>query len=176
MKIFIETERLLLRELLPSDDKGMFELDSDPEVHKYLGNKPQLAIEESRKVIEFIRKQYADNGIGRWAMVQKETGEFIGWAGLKYMTVLTNGHINYYDLGYRLMRRHWEKGYATEAAKASLEYGLNELKQHKLYAMADINNAASRHVLKKIGFKQLAVFEYEGSLHHWFEIEKTKAK
>tara|TARA_R110002096_G_scaffold75045_4_gene177794 strand:- start:3284 stop:3463 length:180 start_codon:yes stop_codon:yes gene_type:complete len=54
MKFYIETERLILRELRPSDLNGMFELDSDPEVHKHLGNKPVKAIEESRKILDNI--------------------------------------------------------------------------------------------------------------------------
>ena len=81
MKTSIETERLLLRELLPTDDAGMFELDSNPEVHIYLGNKPVKSIEESREAIANIRQQYLENGIGRWAVILKETGEFIGWFG-----------------------------------------------------------------------------------------------
>jgi ribosomal-protein-alanine N-acetyltransferase len=78
MEPIIETKRLILRELLPVDDIGMFELDSDKAVHKYLGNKPVNTIEESRKIIEAIRQQYEDNGIGRWAVVEKSTGKFLG--------------------------------------------------------------------------------------------------
>jgi ribosomal-protein-alanine N-acetyltransferase len=78
----IETERLILRELLPTDDKAMFILDSNPNVHKFLGNQPVISIEESRKYISSIREQYLDNGIGRFAVILKETDEFIGWAGL----------------------------------------------------------------------------------------------
>ncbi len=81
MKIFAETDRLILRELLPTDVAGMFEMDSDPEVHRYLGNKPYSAIEESQANIEFIRRQYIENGIGRWATIEKETNNFVGWAG-----------------------------------------------------------------------------------------------
>ncbi len=68
MKIFAETERLILREILPEDDKGMFELDSDQDVHKYLGDNTVENIEQSRLIIANIRQQYAINGIGRWAI------------------------------------------------------------------------------------------------------------
>ncbi|WP_293308745.1 GNAT family N-acetyltransferase, partial [Pedobacter sp. UBA5917] len=101
MKIFAETERLILRELLPEDAAGMFEMDGDPEVHIFLGNKPVQSIEQSKADIEFIRKQYIDNGIGRWAVIEKETNSFIGWAGLKFIKEMNNNHSNYYDLGYR---------------------------------------------------------------------------
>lgn len=172
MKIFLETERLILRELLPTDDSGMFELDSDKDVHKYLGNQPFTKIEESREIIEFIRKQYVDNGIGRWAMISKETGEFMGWTGFKLMKELTNNHVNYYDLGYRLIKRFWGKGYATESAKACLQYGFGELKLDKIYGMADTNNTASRHVLEKAGLKYVETFDFRGDLHDWFRISK----
>ena len=69
MKIFAETERLILRELLPTDAEGMFEMDGDPEVHLYLGNNPVKSIEQSEADIEFIRKQYIEKCIGRWAVI-----------------------------------------------------------------------------------------------------------
>jgi ribosomal-protein-alanine N-acetyltransferase len=170
MKIFIETERLIIRELLPTDDEAMFELDSDKEVHKYLGNKPVTTIEQSRVVIALIRKQYEDNGIGRWAMIEKETGTFIGWTGLKLITERTNNHINYYDIGYRLIRKHWGKGYAYESAKASIDYGFNKLQLKEIYGMANAHNLASKKILIKSGLKHLETFELEGELTDWYKI------
>src|SRR5918993_1172509 len=99
--MIIETERLILREFLPSDDEGMFELDSNPEVHKYLGENPSHTIEQAREMIANIRQQYAENGIGRWAAIEKETGNFIGWSGLKFIREYENNRIHYYDVGYR---------------------------------------------------------------------------
>ena len=174
MKIFLETERLILRELLETDDAGMFELDSDKDVHKYLGNQPFTNIENSREMIRFIRKQYEDNGIGRWAMINNETNEFMGWTGLKLVKDLTNYHINYYDVGYRLIKRFWGKGYATESAKASIDYGFNELKLTDMFAMADVNNSASRHVLEKSGLKYVEDFNFRGDPHAWFKISKSE--
>ena len=83
MKKPIETERLLLRELLASDAESMFELNSDSQVMKYTGDKPFTHLDQSREVIESIRQQYQRFGVGRWAAVLKNTNEFIGWAGLK---------------------------------------------------------------------------------------------
>lgn len=174
MQIFIETERLLLRELLPSDDNGMFELDSDPDVQRYLGNKPIKTLEEARQTIAFIRQQYLENGIGRWAVVEKETNDFVGWAGLKLVRERINNHIIFHDLGYRLIRRYWGCGYATESAKASLDYGFEQLKLKEIYGMAEVNNAASRRVLEKVGLKLIESFDLEGVPHNWFRISKTK--
>ncbi|OKS84788.1 GNAT family N-acetyltransferase [Mucilaginibacter polytrichastri] len=169
MQIFIETERLILRELLPSDDQAMFELDSDAEVHEFLGNAPVKTIEEVQEVIAFIRQQYIDNGIGRWAMVEKASGSFIGWTGLKLICNTVNNHTNFYDLGYRLIKKYWGKGYATEAAMACRYYGFNQLNQSTLYALTDVNNLKSRKVLEKEGFTCLETFDYEGKPHFWLE-------
>ena len=149
MKIFAETERLILREILPSDIDGMFELDSDSEVHKYLGNKPVNDRAQISNVINFIRQQYIDNGIGRWAIIDKKTNEFIGWTGLKFVTDLTNNHQNYYDVGYRLIRKYWGQGIATETAIVSLDYAFNILKVEEVFAAASCENVGSNKILQK---------------------------
>ncbi|WP_029277447.1 GNAT family N-acetyltransferase [Pedobacter borealis] len=172
MKIFTETDRLILRELLPTDAQGMFEMDGDPEVHLYLGNNPVKSIEQSIAEIEFIRKQYIENGIGRWAVIEKATGKFVGWSGLKLIKESTNNHINYYDLGYRFSKRFWGKGYATETAMAARDYGFNELNLHEIIGIADIDNLGSIHVLEKVGLKRISIFDYHDIKHHWMKIEK----
>lgn len=161
MAIHIETERLIIREIQPADDKGMYELDSDPEVMRYIGRQPVQTIEESRGVIDFITNQYAVDGIGRWAVIEKASGDFLGWVGFKLIHELTNNHIDFYDFGYRFIRRSWGKGFATEASIASLHFGKKVLKLPDIYAMTDINNGASRHVLEKLGFRLIETFHFE---------------
>lgn len=170
---YIETKRLILRELFPSDDQKMFELDSNPEVHKYLGNNPVTDIEQIREAIANIRQQYMDNGIGRWAVILKETNEFIGWSGLK-LEKNVNGHDQYYDLGYRFIQKHWGKGYAIETANAFLKYGFDKLKLDTICAYADAGNNASRNVLEKAGLHYVNTFEYEGGEEVWYEIKNPK--
>jgi len=177
MSIYIESERLYIRELALSDDQGMFEMDSDPEVHKYLGNKPVETIEQTREVIEFVRQQYKEFGIGRWAVIEKGTDEFVGWTGFKLFTNKVNGHSGHYDFGYRLARRFWGKGYATESGRASLHYGIDTLKLKDIYGMTDVNNRGSRNVLEKLGFELIEIFKYdaepnwraEGELTTWYK-------
>ena len=79
MKIFAETERLILREIAESDEEGLFRLDSNPEVHRYLGNNPVKEKSQIREVIKFIRQQYTDFGIGTWAVIEKESGNWLVW-------------------------------------------------------------------------------------------------
>ena len=76
MKIFAETERLILREILPTDVEGMYELDADPEVHKYLGNKPVTSKEQTVDVINFIRQQYIDNELDDWQSLTRRAMNF----------------------------------------------------------------------------------------------------
>lgn len=170
MTIYAETPRLILRGILPTDDDSMFEMDSDPEVHRFLGNKPVKTIAESRQMINFIRAQYNDHGIGRWAVVEKTTGQFVGWSGLKFVTDSYNGHAHFYDIGYRLIKRYWGKGYATESATAALNYGFDQLKLTKICGMAHVDNSGSNKVLKKIGLNFIEPFDHDGMRVNWYEI------
>ena len=174
MKIFIETERLLLREILSTDEKGLFELDSNPKVHTYLGNNAVENMGQIREVIKKIRQQYIDNGIGRWAIIDKETNDFIGWTGLKFVTEITNNHINFYDLGYRLIEKYWGKGIATETTKATLKYAFEKLNLTEIFGMCDIGNASSKNVLEKTGLKFIETFDFDGRKHNWLRITKDE--
>lgn len=173
MQIIIETERLYFRELLNTDVSGIYSLDSDPEVHQYLGNNPIKTVEQAEDAIKFIRQQYIDNGVGRLAIIEKETNDFVGWGGFKLITDLTNGHKDYYDLGYRFIKKSWGKGYATESGKAAVEYGFNKLELPVIYAIADAGNLQSQNVLKKCGFIEKEVFDYDAIPHYWYELLNT---
>ncbi|SHM61977.1 GNAT family N-acetyltransferase [Flavobacterium chilense] len=171
MKDPIETERLLLRELLPSDAEGMFELDSNPKVHLFLGNKPVKHIDESHAYIKFVQQQYKDFGTGRWAVILKETNEFLGWSGIKFITDEINNHKDFYEIGYRFIEKHWGKGYATEAGKAFVDYAFNVMKVEALYAYADAGNEDSRKILEKLGLRYVNSFQYEEELEVWYELK-----
>lgn len=174
MKIFAETERLILREFLDTDAEAFFTMDSDPEVHRYLGNKPVKSIEEIRTAIQFIHQQYLDYGIGRWAAIEKVSGNFIGWSGLKFVTDVENNHCNYYDVGYRLDKKYWNKGYATESAKAALEYGFVQLNVTEIIGSAHVDNIRSRRALEKCGLTFVEKFEWRSIPCDWLKITKEE--
>lgn len=176
MNLILETERLLLRPLALSDAQAMFAMDSNPNVHKYLGNHTVNSIDEVYSYIKNIQKQYLDNGIGRFAVVIKLTNEVIGWAGIKFIREPENNHVNFYDIGYRLQEKHWRKGYALESATAWLEYGFNEMKIPIIYASAHIENLGSNTILQKIGKKQNGQFYYEDLLCNWYKLENPNIK
>jgi len=159
--------------MIPSDVEGMFELDSDPLVHRYLGNTPVKSIEDSQAAIENIRKQYVERGIGRWAAIEKSSGAFIGWSGLKLNTEQEfNNKIDFYDIGYRLIPRYWGKGYATESAVAALDYGFTTLNLKTIVGMAEVENLASNKILQKIGLNYIEDFLFEDVMVSWYELNK----
>jgi RimJ/RimL family protein N-acetyltransferase len=152
----IETSRLGLRELVPSDAKQMFDLNNDPDVLLFTGDSPFPSIDATRKFLEDY-PDYKLHGFGRWGVIIKETEELIGWCGLK-----RDKETNKVDIGYRLFKAHWGKGYATEAARACLDFGINELNLLHIVGTADKDNSASIRVFEKLGMKHVDDFEEDG--------------
>jgi [ribosomal protein S5]-alanine N-acetyltransferase len=149
MEIILQTPRLLLRRMTEADAPLIYALNSSPDVLKYL-HEPELKDEaDARRVIrDIIMPQYSLYNLGRWAILLKETNAFIGWCGLKYRPELEET-----DLGYRLMRQYWGHGYAAEAAKYCLAYGLDILNVETITGRAHIDNSASLAILEKIGMQ-----------------------
>ncbi len=174
--IILETQRLILRELELDDVAGMFELDSDKLVHKYLGETPITTMEQASNTIEVVRKQYVNSGIGRWATIEKLSGNFIGWSGLKFITETENNQVNFYDVGYRLIPKYWGKGYATEAAKAALQYGFTTMNLQEIIGSANVENKASRKALEKCGLKFVEQFYWKNIHCDWLKINKEEWK
>jgi ribosomal-protein-alanine N-acetyltransferase len=172
MKIYLESDRLILRSLEDSDLEGMYALESDPEVHKYLGNQPLQNRDECMDIIRYIQQQYKDYGIGRWAVIDKASGEFAGWSGLKCETIVRD--YDYWDVGYRLRREFWGKGIATETATMALKYGFETLGFEKICGGAHVENIASNIVLKRIGLNLVESILYNGDPHYWYELSKEE--
>ena len=175
MPALLETERFILRNITKADAEGMYLLDSDPEVHRFLGNKPISSKNEALKTISLLEKQYEEIGFGRMAIISKANDEFIGWAGIKYETKL-RAPISYNDIGYRLRTPFWGLGIATETAIATLKYGFEQLNLEKICAAADFNHTASNKVLKKIGLIKTDTFCYENVECNWYELTKEESQ
>ncbi|AMJ66653.1 GNAT family N-acetyltransferase [Hymenobacter sp. PAMC 26628] len=167
-----ESARLRYRPLGPPDAAGLFALDTDPAVHRYLGGigGPRPArVADSLAAICAIQAQYAASGLGRWAVQLAATGEFMGWAGLKRVAGPVNGQHDFYDIGYRLLPRYWGQGYGYEAARAWLAQGFGALALPRVCAYADVDNAGSRRILEKIGLQFGNTFVENGTLCAWYE-------
>lgn len=176
MDLILETERLLMREMRHEDAEALFEMDSNPNVHKYLWQKPFTTIEEIHNYIDFVRNQYITNKIGRFSTIIKDTNELIGWTGIKFVNDhVENGNTNFYDYGYRLNEKFWNKGYATEASKAWLAYGFNQINIKEMNAYTHAENGASNHVLQKVGFNFIENYPDEhGVTWKWWQIKNLE--
>jgi len=156
----IETERLLLRDLVTNDQDAVHEFSSDPEVVRFMDWGPNTKDE----TIGFIKRSIsARNEKPRHnytlAIIQKDTGKLIGSCRI----VVSNVENREGWLGYCLNRNFWGKGYATETTRGLMKFGFEKLNLHRLFALCDPGNSASAHVLEKSGMKK------EGHLreHKW---------
>lgn len=151
----LETERLNLREFNATDAEVMYRLNSNPNVMKYTGDVYFNSVEESEKLIVNY-PDYRKNGFGRWATIRKKDNQFIGWCGLKLH------EDNLVDIGYRFFEEYWNQGYATESAKACIEYGLTTLNLTEIYGNSSKENIGSIRVMEKIGLEFWKEGEYDG--------------
>jgi RimJ/RimL family protein N-acetyltransferase len=149
MKTLFQSERLLFREFTLDDAELLYELNSDPDVTKYV-HEPPTTKENAPEILQNIILPQYKLKLGRWAVHIKYTEEFIGWAGLKYISDRDE-----IDLGYRFKKQYWGKGYATEAAKTCISYGFIHLNLERIVAQAHVENVASLKVIQKCGMKFL---------------------
>ena len=158
MATMLETRRLLLREMTEADAGHLFALNQNPNVTRYIVGEPPLTTREQALAVlrERVFPQYA-LGLGRWACIEKRSGDFIGWCGVKHLP--EDGE---YDLGYRFFEQHWGQGYATEAASAVCDFARQHLSGKRVVGKAMRDNRASRRVLEKIGLVFEGDVESEG--------------
>ncbi|MBG7631475.1 MAG: GNAT family N-acetyltransferase [Bacteroidetes bacterium] len=155
MKI-LETERLYLREMTINDAENMYLLNLDLNVLQYTGDVPFESIENAKKFLKNY-DHYKKYNFGRWAVIHKTTDEFLGWCGLKYTPELDE-----YDIGFRFLKKHWNKGFATESAKACLNLGFDKYHITEIIGRAMVENIGSIKVLEKIGFAFHKTFNFDG--------------
>lgn len=149
----VETVRLRLRMFAPSDLDGLSRILSDPRVVAFLGveaGKP-FSGAECEQVLDTAIAAWSKYGFGRWAVIDKATGEMIGLCGLRSREGTP-------ELLYILAEAYWNKGLATEAAGACLRFGFEELELSRIIAFTRPDHVASRRVLEKLGMS------YEGEV------------
>lgn len=176
MSALIETERLLLREILWDDKDDLFKLHTNPEVQLYTGEPVVESMEEIENAIRSRIDHYNNYGYGRWATILKNEMQFVGWAGLAYLP-----EFDEVDIGYRFLPEYWGSGIATEASHAILAYGFDRLNLEKIVAIAMKENKASIRVMEKVGMKFYKIAPYEPNSEDavWYRSDKdtyTKPK
>ncbi|MCU0432003.1 MAG: GNAT family N-acetyltransferase [Bacteroidia bacterium] len=148
--VLFRSARLDFREISVADTGVNFALNTDPDVVRWTGNTAFASVKACREFYSAYSENYTKYGYARWMATLRDTDECIGWCGLKFFEPR-----NCVDLGYRLFRRFWGKGLATEAALASLQYGTEQLGLKEIYGFAYRSNPASIRVLEKCGMKYL---------------------
>ena len=143
----IETPRLFLRPFAEEDAEVFYLLNLDEEVMRFTGDVPFDTVEASRQFI-LAYSEYDKHGYGRFSVVTKSSSQVIGWCGLKY-----HPDEDYTDLGYRILRQYWGRGYATEASVACVSYGFKTLGLDEIIGRTAQENTASVRVLEKIGMR-----------------------
>jgi ribosomal-protein-alanine N-acetyltransferase len=142
----IETERLFFRPFTLDDLPMLIEQRSDPDMNRYLGGPRRQNPEALAVRIRFYISCYDSHGFGMCPMIWKETGEMIGAAGLQPLE--DTGEI---EVGYSVVREFWGRGIATEAARGWMKSGFHNFGLERIVAVAVVENAASQHVMKKLG-------------------------
>jgi [ribosomal protein S5]-alanine N-acetyltransferase len=160
MKIFLQTSRLILRQLNEDDLNNLVTLDSDPEVMRFING----GIAISRKAIAenflpYVMSYDNQDELGFWAIIDKSSQEFIGWIFLrpesdfKLLQQLNFADSEAIELGYRIRKLSWNKGYTTEASQALVKKSFTESNIRKITAWALTENKASLRVMEKAGLK-----------------------
>ena len=151
-----ESERLILRRLSLEDVPALTEILSDPEVmkHSVRGVCDEVA---TRKFIEWCLACYESHGVGPWALIDRKSSELIGFCGVGPEMVADVEELN---LGYRLARRYWDKGLASEAARAVLSYAFGKKLLQSVVVIIEPEHLASLKVAEKAGFSSFDVLVF----------------
>lgn len=160
----LETERLRLRPLTMNDVDAYYRsISSDAEVMRYLpgGGKARMR-SDSEWVIGYFIQHAELHGFGIWAVEEKSSGKLLGHAGLEYIPNAED-----VEIAYTLARSAWGQGYATEAARASLQYGFEALNLSAIYGLSFPANVASQRVMQKLGMT------LEGVTYRFYNSELT---
>lgn len=159
MNVFLETERLILRRFAADDIGLIVELDDDPEVKRYIDNGAPVDLDDLNETMEWWLRYYdRSECYGFWAAIEKSTNEFIGW--FHYRPGEGAGPLEP-ELGYRLRRDSWGRGFGTEGSRALIDKGFREFGVERVYAQTMAVNIGSRRVMEKAGLRFVRLFDSE---------------
>ncbi len=157
MQVFLETERLELRRFTEDDVDNLFGLDSDPEVMRFInhGKPTPREVVQNDILPRFLSYYERFAGFGFWAVIEKSSGEFLGWFHFRSPEGSPPDEI---ELGYRLRKAAWGKGYGTEGSRALIRKGFTELGVRRVVASTYQDNVASQRVMEKAGLTLVRTF------------------
>ncbi|HVJ64925.1 MAG TPA: GNAT family N-acetyltransferase [Bdellovibrionota bacterium] len=155
-----ETERLLLRPFRADEVHLMRELDTDPDVVRYLGHGAVRTESETQQIFDKIQGDYAKYGLGLYAAFLRETGEFVGRTGI--IPWMFEEGLSW-EVGYTFAKKFWGQGFATEAAKFLSQWGLENIQADYLVSLIKPDNVNSISVARKAGLRFWKEGELKGS-------------
>ena len=155
--IYLETEHLILRDWKAEDLSIFVRMNQDPRVMEFFLH--PLTEMESRNFYDRIRMEIEEYGYGLYAVELKLSGEFIGYIGLHH-TQFEADFCPCLEIGWRLCKSAWGKGYATEGAKACLNYAFTQFQVPELYSFTSLPNKRSERVMQKIGMQKIKEFDH----------------
>ena len=165
----IETARLHMRPFTFNDLDQFALIGSDPEVMRYIGDgRPQYR-EQTEATLNAIIEHHHRHGFGLWGAIEKASGSLAGFCGLQFLDKTSE-----VEVGYRLAKRFWGKGLASEGAAASLRYGFEELGLDRIVAVVQPQNIASSRVLEKIGLSYVKVAYYYNTDVKYYAITREE--
>lgn len=153
------TNRLVLREWVPSDRVSFAEMNADPRVMRYFP--APLTRKESDALVDHVEAHFEKHGFGPWAVEIPGVTEFAGFIGLSVPNFVAH-FTPCVEIGWRLAVEHWGQGYATEGASAVLDYAFNSLQLHEVVSFTTKENRPSRRVMERIGM----VYDESGDFEH----------
>ena len=156
-KVFIETQRLILRDWTTTDEAPYIALNSDASVMEFF---PSVSTEiETIAQIARFTQRISNSGYGFFAIEIKDNRQFIGFTGLSNPT-FEAAFTPCVEIGWRLSRENWGYGFATEAAKACVKFGFKDLGIDEIYSFTSVHNLRSEQVMKKIGMIKQGYFDH----------------
>ncbi len=163
METITKTPRLIITKIDKGDIDLLFQLTGNQQVMKYFPT--TLNYPETRRMLDKIRYQYKTYGYSFWKLLLKNSNEFVGIAGLLNQKI--DGHAET-EISYRILPRYWNRGFATEAARACKEYAETVLNKKRLISIIHPDNFASKRVAKKLGGTEQKItifFDTEHEVH-----------
>jgi len=165
----ITTARLFLRPFAPTDADSLFLILQEKEILRYFPPSPNpLTRERAERLISSQLNHWQEHKLGWWAVEPRATNRLIGWCGLQFLQETEET-----EVGFLISRAFWGKGLTTEAARASLSYGFDNLGLQRIVGITHPENIASQRVLEKIGMKFTTTAHYFGMDCYHYSIDRT---
>lgn len=166
----LETERLILRPLDEADAREIFAMRSDADVMRFI-REPQKNIRESIDWINLVSSRWRTEQTGFCALIERQTGAFVGWCGVWRLDETDET-----EIGYAVAKNYWGKGFAAEAARRFLKYAFAELDAERVVAVARPENVASLRVMEKIGMSFVRKGKFYNQILAQYAIERRDWK